>query len=127
MFGARKFQALVSWGVLVFVLSGILVAQTAPWSTEKAATWYEQQPWLVGSNYIPDDAINELEMWQAESFDAPEIDKELGWAEDIGMNTCACFCMTFYGRKILRDSGSASSSFCRFHRGITSSRFSCCL
>ena len=85
MFGARKFQALVSWGVLVFVLSGILVAQTAPWSTEKAATWYEQQPWLVGSNYIPNDAINELEMWQAQSFNAAQIDKELGWAEEIGM------------------------------------------
>ena len=92
MFGARKlFQALLIWTVLVFVPSGILFAQTAPWSTEKAAAWYEQQAWLVGSNYIPDDAINELEMWQAQTFDPAQIDKELGWAEDIGMNTMRVF------------------------------------
>src|SRR6478672_10169020 len=92
MFGARKsFRAFVSRTVLVFVLSGILVAQSAPWSTDKAATWYEQQPWLVGSNYIPADAINELEMWQAQSFNAAQIDKELGWAESLGMNTMRVF------------------------------------
>src|SRR5947199_6505686 len=53
MFVAKSWRALVRCTVLVFALSGILVAQAAPWSTEKAATWYEQQPWLVGSNYIP--------------------------------------------------------------------------
>jgi Cellulase (glycosyl hydrolase family 5) len=68
-----------------------MLAQASRWSAEKATAWYDQQPWLVGSNYIPDNAINELEMWQAESFDAPEIDKELGWAEDIGMNTMRVF------------------------------------
>src|SRR5579864_2715056 len=92
MLGARRtFQALISGTVLVFVLSGILVAQTATWSTEKAATWYEQQPWLVGSNYIPTDAINELEMWQAQTFNPAQIDKELGWAEGLGMNTMRVF------------------------------------
>src|SRR6201999_3621262 len=36
-------------------------------------------------------AINELEMWQAETFDPNEIDRELGWAEGIGMNTMRVF------------------------------------
>ncbi len=60
--------------------------------TEKAANdWYAKQPWLVGSNYIPATAINELEMWQADSFDPKRIDLELGWAESIGMNTMRVF------------------------------------
>jgi hypothetical protein len=60
--------------------------------TEKAANdWYALQPWLVGSNYIPASAINELEMWQADTFDPQRIDKELGWAESIGLNTMRVF------------------------------------
>jgi hypothetical protein len=66
-------------------------AQTSRWSEQKANDWYAQQPWLVGSNFIPADAINELEMWQAETFDPAEIDKELGWAEAMGMNTMRVF------------------------------------
>ncbi len=58
------------------------------WSTERANAWYQAQPWLVGSNYIPADAINQLEMFQAATFDPARIDKELGWAHDqFGMNT----------------------------------------
>ena len=40
------------------------------WSEAKANAWYAKQPWLVGSNYIPASAINELEMRQADTFDA---------------------------------------------------------
>ena len=76
---------------LAFLHSGPLFAQISRWNGEKAKTWYDQQPWLVGSNYIPEDAINELEMWQAQSFDAAQIDKELGWAEGLGMNTMRVF------------------------------------
>jgi hypothetical protein len=66
-------------------------AQTAPWSEKTASEWYAEQPWLVGSNYIPSTAINELEMWQASSFDPQRIDKELGWAESLGLNTMRVF------------------------------------
>ena len=60
--------------------------------TEKAANeWYAKHPWLVGSNYTPASAINELEMWQADTFDRPGIDKELSWAESIGLNTMRVF------------------------------------
>ena len=64
---------------------------SARWSEAKAQQWYAAQPWLVGANFIPADAINQLEMWQAESFDPEEIDKELGWAEGLGMNTMRVF------------------------------------
>lgn len=65
--------------------------QTIRWSEQKANAWYAQQPWLVGSNYIPKTAINQLEMWQEPTFDPAEIDKELTWAEGMGMNTMRVF------------------------------------
>ena len=61
------------------------------WSAEKANAWYKQQPWLVGANYIPASAINQLEMWQADTFNPQQIDQELGWAESLGMNTMRVF------------------------------------
>ena len=61
------------------------------WSEQQANAWYLQQPWLVGVNYIPANAINQLEMWQAETFDPATIDRELGLAESIGMNTARVF------------------------------------
>lgn len=61
------------------------------WSAEKANAWYSQHKWLTGANYIPANAINQLEMWQAETFDPAQIDKELGWAEGIGFNTMRVF------------------------------------
>ena len=61
------------------------------WSKEKANDWYAQQEWLVGSNFIPSTAINQLEMWQAATFDTATIDRELGWAEETGMNTARVY------------------------------------
>jgi hypothetical protein len=61
------------------------------WSEQASNDWYAHQPWLVGSNYIPSNAINELEMWQADSFDPKRIDLELGWAQSLGMNTMRVF------------------------------------
>ncbi len=57
----------------------------------EAKQWSDQQPWLAGSNYVPADAINELEMWQAGTFDPATIDKEFGWAESLGFNTMRVF------------------------------------
>jgi hypothetical protein len=57
------------------------------WTKTAANGWYAGQPWLVGANYNPATAINQFEMWQADSFDPATIDKELGWARSIGMNT----------------------------------------
>ncbi len=65
-------------------LSGF--SQSNIWPKEKANEWYKKQGWLVGADFLPSTAINQLEMWQAETFDAATIDKELGWAANIGMN-----------------------------------------
>lgn len=64
---------------------------TQRWTAEQAWEWYRAQPWLVGTNFIPSTAINQLEMWQAETFDPATIDRELGWAASLGMNTHRVF------------------------------------
>jgi hypothetical protein len=75
------------------LLAGQAVAQgsNARWSAEKANDWYAKQPWLVGANYVPSDAINQFEMFQAATFNPALNDKELGMAESIGMNTMRVF------------------------------------
>jgi Cellulase (glycosyl hydrolase family 5) len=76
---------------VLFAIGATTSAQKIRWTEKDAADWYAKQPWLVGSNYIPANAINELEMWQADSFDPKRIDLELGWAEAIGLNTMRVF------------------------------------
>ncbi|MGC1621055.1 MAG: hypothetical protein WA765_21380 [Candidatus Acidiferrum sp.] len=78
---------------LLISLGGALScdAATSRWTEKQANDWYAQQPWLVGSNYIPSTAINELEMWQADTFDPKRIDVELGWAQSLGLNTMRVF------------------------------------
>lgn len=61
------------------------------WSSQQAQMWFRQQPWLTGANFTPSTAINQLEMWQAESFDSVSIDRELGYAEGLGMNVMRVF------------------------------------
>src|SRR5256885_6227632 len=72
-------------------LCSVAASQPSRWTEEKARQWYAKQPWLVGSNYIPATAINELEMWQADTFDPKTIDTELGWAESLHMTTMRVF------------------------------------
>jgi len=77
--------------IVAGLCTSVLRAQTARWPEQKANAWYARQPWLVGSNYVPKSAINQLEMWQEATFDPVEIDKELSWAEAMGMNTMRVF------------------------------------
>jgi hypothetical protein len=65
--------------------------EPGPWPSERAAAWAREHPWLVGCNYIPSTAINQLEMWQADTFDPATIDRELGWAEGLGFNSIRVF------------------------------------
>ncbi|MBC7889012.1 MAG: cellulase family glycosylhydrolase [Ferruginibacter sp.] len=66
-------------------------AKRAIWTKAQANTWYSRQPFLVGANFLPSTAINELEMWQASTFDTLTISRELKWAAAIGMNTMRIF------------------------------------
>ena len=66
-------------------------SRTARWPTEKAWQWYNARPWLVGCNFLPSTAVNDVEMWRKETFDATTIDRELGWAKQLGFNTVRVF------------------------------------
>jgi hypothetical protein len=78
--------------LLLALLFAGLPAQAAPrWSPEQAQAWYRRTGWLVGCNYAPRTAVNQLEMWQKETFDPATIDQELGWAESLGFNSVRVF------------------------------------
>jgi hypothetical protein len=77
--------------LLLLLITPLALSARDRWTEAEANAWYAKQPWLLGANYIPATAINQLEMWQAESFDPGRIDKELGWAHAIGMNTMRVF------------------------------------
>ncbi|MES1160682.1 MAG: 1,4-beta-xylanase, partial [Bacteroidota bacterium] len=74
---------------LIFVLAGR--AQGTLWTKAKANQWYASKGWLRGCDFIPSTAINQLEMWQAASFDTTTINRELGYAESIGLNCMRVF------------------------------------
>jgi hypothetical protein len=77
--------------LLVFCLLLSTAFARTRWTAQQANDWYAKQPWPVGSNFIPKDAINQLEMWQPETFNPEEIDKELGLAQGLGMTTMRVF------------------------------------
>jgi hypothetical protein len=67
------------------------VTSTARWSPARARAWHEQQGWLVGCNFVPSTAGNQLEMFQAETFDPETIRRELSWAAELGFNSIRLF------------------------------------
>lgn len=88
----------LSGGACLFLLTIVAAFAAAPadaksgrWSPERARAWMAQFPYLAGGNYLPSTAINQLEMWQAATFDAATIDRELGWAHDLGFNVMRVF------------------------------------
>ncbi len=94
-FGWRLALAVAGW----FFVGGVVVGQEIErpddgpgrWSAEAAQAWYAKTPWLVGCNYLPSTAINQLEMFQAETFDPQTIDRELGYAKGLGFNSVRVF------------------------------------
>lgn len=77
-----------SFSVLLILGASSLQGQAieGKWSAEKANRWYQNYDWLAGTNFSPSTAINQLEMWQAETFDLETIDKELKWSAELGFN-----------------------------------------
>lgn len=87
----KQFLSRISLTVFIIFLTLLANTQSNIWSAQKANEWYKQQRWLVGCNFLPSTAINQLEMWESESFDTATINRELGWAEGLGFNTLRVF------------------------------------
>ena len=84
---------IILFTITALLNSNIHAQQTARaiWSKEKANRWYATKGWLRGSNYITSSAINQLEMWQKDTFDPTTVDRELAYAESIGFNAMRVF------------------------------------
>lgn len=82
-------------GLAIFLAASIacdqVAAQSGRWTEKKANDWYAKQRWITGCNYQTSTAINQLEMFQKETFDTKTIDRELGWAADLGFNCMRVF------------------------------------
>jgi len=81
--------------LLAVVLSSVLMSAPSlareQWTKQQANDWYDNQPWIVGANYTPSSAVNAIEMWHPDTFDLETIDRELGLAASIGMNSMRVF------------------------------------
>jgi hypothetical protein len=89
-----RMNTLLIVAVVTVVVSGVccpLARARDQWPAERANAWYASKPWLVGCNFGPSTAINQLEMWQADTFDPATIDRELGWAEGLGFTSVRVF------------------------------------
>jgi len=86
-----SFWPLAAFSVLMASAVDFSITPSERWTEKEANKWYAKQPWFVGSNYITSNAINQIEMWQGDTFDPQQIERELGWAEAIGMNTMRVF------------------------------------
>ena len=99
-----KLLICVTFSILIFSCKDTQVEnQSNRWSEERIWKWYDDQPWLVGTNFITSSSINQLEFWQEETFDLELIDKELELSASIGMNTHRVFYMIFCGIRIPLD------------------------
>lgn len=65
--------------------------ESSRWSQERANNWYQKQGWPVGANYIPSNAVNQLEMFAPGTYDPRRLDIELGWARLGGFTAVRVF------------------------------------
>lgn len=84
-------RAIAAVAIVVMSWTANDAAARPRWSEAQANAWYEKQPWLVGANYVVASAINQLEMWQEETWDPKRMDQELALAQGIGMNGMRVF------------------------------------
>ena len=87
----RIFASLAGTIALSLLAQSSVLRGSEPWPAEKANGWYRDKPWLVGCNFSPSCAINQLEMWQPDTFDLKLNDRELGWAQDLGFTSVRVF------------------------------------
>ena len=55
-------------GIMLIACSQKTVSVREVWTKEQANEWYQQWGWLRGCDFIPSTAINQMEMWQADTL-----------------------------------------------------------
>jgi hypothetical protein len=61
------------------------------WTPDQAFAWFNAQKYIMGTEYMTSSAVNQLEMWQAATFDPVLIDKEMAVGQQLGMTTMRIF------------------------------------
>ncbi|WP_148258355.1 hypothetical protein [Mahella australiensis] len=63
------------------------------WDQEKAWSWYNSRPWLMGYNHVTGSVKNDIEMWQEATFEESltKTDREFRLAEETGFNAIRIF------------------------------------
>jgi hypothetical protein len=61
------------------------------WPSARANAWLAERGWRVGCNFVPSSAASQLEMWQEATFDPEGIERELGWAAELGFTSVRVF------------------------------------
>jgi hypothetical protein len=96
----------------------LVSAETGRWSADRANAWYAAQGWLLGANYVTSSAVNQIEMFQAGTYDPRRIDAELRLARQIGFNTVRVFSRRLTQFVTIAASHTSSrSSFCSTRAG----------
>jgi hypothetical protein len=88
---ALKVPLMLAGGAALTPTSRASAAGRERWSVDRANSWYRAQRRLVGVNYIPSNAVNQLEMFQPDTYSPGRIDAELGMARQLGFNTVRVF------------------------------------
>jgi hypothetical protein len=83
--------ASVAWVCLVAAAAASAQSPRSQWSVERARAWADSAGWIAGSNFVPSTAINQLEMWQPQTFDTTTIAREFAWGQSLGFTTMRVF------------------------------------
>ena len=64
------------------------------WTEQEIAEWYKSQPWLRGTNFLPSDCVNRLDMWQSIGREEhlKTAETELKLSKETGFNTVRLWC-----------------------------------
>jgi hypothetical protein len=81
----------MKFSALVAAIAGPSAILAAPWVKNNHNQWLKTNEWMVGSNFVPSTAVNELQMFQVDTFDSVTINRELGYAESLGFNSMRVF------------------------------------
>ena len=83
--------AVLTWTAMTTTPAQAIDDVPGRWPAARAHAWYAAQPWRAGCNYIASTAINQLEMFQPDTFDLPTVDREMGYAQGLGFTTARVF------------------------------------
>jgi endo-1,4-beta-mannosidase len=75
-------------------LASLALTSASPWYKNSTTNqWLSSttEQWVVGANFVPSTAVNELQMFQLETYDVETIKRELSYAQSLGFNSMRVF------------------------------------